>query len=106
MSNRWLEVRESDGEVVNAIVWDGDAPYEPDGIDFVNCDDAPGVWIGWRRTATGWEPPQEEPQQSAPDPVAGLAALLVGSGVATVDTVAQITGQTPEQVQARLDALP
>jgi len=42
----YLEVRND--EVVNAIVWDGVSPYEPDaGVELVEAPE--GVGIGWTR---------------------------------------------------------
>ena len=56
----YLEVNKTTGLVQNVIVWDGISEYSRAGFDLINCDEAPGVWIGWTKTSTGWEPPVVE----------------------------------------------
>jgi hypothetical protein len=57
---RYLEVN-ADSVVVNIVVWDGVAAYEPAGVSLVACDDAPGVSYGWRKVDGQWIPPQLYP---------------------------------------------
>lgn len=58
--NRYLVVRDNDGLVVNAVVWDGETEYSPEGCTLVPADDHPGVWIGWRWDGENFQPPPEE----------------------------------------------
>lgn len=59
---KYLVVRQSDGLVVNAVVWDGIAPYEEPGCYLVKLEDAPqGVWVGWTVTGSEWIAPEPPP---------------------------------------------
>lgn len=63
--NKYLVKRESDGLVVNVVVWDGVSDYSPgDGESLISCSDWPGVWTGWRWDGNEFVPPPE------PEPVA------------------------------------
>lgn len=55
--NRYLEI-DSAGKVVNVIVWDGQTPYDPDGLTLLNINDAPkGCDIGWQLIDDVWVAP-------------------------------------------------
>lgn len=63
--NAYLEYRTDDGLIVNAIVWDGEAPYDPgEGRAVVPLGDS-GAWIGWIYNADTGEftPPPETPSE-------------------------------------------
>lgn len=65
--NAYLEYKTEDGLIVNAIVWDGEAPYDPgEGRAVVPVGDS-GAWIGWTyhaKTETFTPPPDpEEPAE-------------------------------------------
>jgi hypothetical protein len=56
----WLEYELATGRVVNAIVWDGDEPYEPPpGLALVERADS-GAWAGWSYAGGEFTPPAEE----------------------------------------------
>lgn len=49
---------DGDGLVTNAIVWDGEAPYDPGaGVSLVEQPDCVG--IGWRRDGESWVAPDQ-----------------------------------------------
>lgn len=65
MSN-YLVLRDDDGLVVNVIVWDGESPYQHEGMTLLAAADHPGIWIGWRRVGDEWvAPPEPEPEPEA-----------------------------------------
>lgn len=50
-----------DGQVVNLILWDGETPYEPEGVAVALDADSP-VGPGWAQVDGEWvAPPQPEP---------------------------------------------
>jgi hypothetical protein len=54
---------DSDGLVVNAIVWDGEVDYTPaDGLAVVAVPDGVGAGPGWTYDGSDWiaPPPSEE----------------------------------------------
>jgi hypothetical protein len=61
--NAYLQYRTEDGLIVNAIVYDGEAPYDPgEGRGVVPLGDS-GAWIGWTynpETETFTPPPEPE----------------------------------------------
>ena len=62
MDSAYLEYRTEDGLIVNAIVWDGEAPYDPgEGRAVVPRGDSE-AWIGWTYNADTGEftPPADE----------------------------------------------
>ena len=60
--NAYLEYRTEDGLIVNAIVWDGEAPYDPGaGRAVVPLGDS-GAWIGWTYDGEKFSPPPEQPE--------------------------------------------
>jgi hypothetical protein len=62
---RYLELN-SQGVVVNVVVWDGVSHYEPAGIaQLLPCDQHPGISFGWTKVEGGWiAPPEpEQPQE-------------------------------------------
>jgi hypothetical protein len=65
MDNAYLVYRISNGEVVNAIVYDGEQPYDPgEGMALVLLGNS-GAWIGWTydpETETFTAPPEPEEQ--------------------------------------------
>lgn len=55
---RYLEIN-SEGRVVNVIVWDGQTPYNPDGVTLIHVDDAPtGCGFGWQLINGNWQAPE------------------------------------------------
>jgi hypothetical protein len=59
---RYLELN-SQGVVVNVVVWDGVSHYEPAGIaQLLPCDEHPNVSFGWTKIEGGWQAPPEETQ--------------------------------------------
>lgn len=57
--NHYLAVDAASGMVVNAILWDGSAPYEEPGVDLVPVPTSPpGVWVGWALLDGEWVPPR------------------------------------------------
>ena len=60
--NAYLEYRTEDGLIVNAIVYDGEQPYDPgEGRAVVPLGDS-GAWIGWTYTDGEFTPPEEPPK--------------------------------------------
>lgn len=55
---RYLELN-SDGLVINIIVWDGESPYNPEGHTLMLCDDHPSVSFGWTFDGDNWVAPPE-----------------------------------------------
>lgn len=63
LMDRYLVVRDQDGLVVNAVVWDGSSDYRVDGCSLIAVPNDPvGVWVGWTRIEGGWVPPVESEQ--------------------------------------------
>lgn len=62
---KWLQL-DSDGFVVNVVIWDGVSVYEPQGVkQLLRCDDHPGVTFGWRLVDGNWiTPPQSETEDA------------------------------------------
>ena len=60
-------VLNTDGFVVNVIVWDGTTPYNPsEGETLISLTDAPqGAWTGWAFIDGAWTPPIAEYQDEA-----------------------------------------
>lgn len=63
----YLIVRDSDGLCVNAIVYDGEAPFDPgDGFTVYPWDEDARPWAGWTRNPDGtWTAPPEPVQEDA-----------------------------------------
>lgn len=60
MSEKYLIIRQSDGRVVNTIVWDGITSFSEPGCDLVLRSTAPvGVDIGWTFNNNVWSSPEE-----------------------------------------------
>jgi hypothetical protein len=55
---RYLELN-SDGLVINIIVWDGESPYNPEGHTLMLCDDYPSASFGWIFDGDNWIAPPE-----------------------------------------------
>jgi hypothetical protein len=68
MANTYFLYRSTDGLILNAIVWDGQEPYQPDeGLALFSANGS-GAWIGWTYNAETGEftaPPEPE---SEPEP--------------------------------------
>ena len=66
MSDLYLIVRDADGLVVNAIRWDGTAPYDPgEGMTLYPWDDNARPWVGWTRNPDGtWTAPPEQEDEA------------------------------------------
>jgi hypothetical protein len=65
MDNAYLVYRISNGEVVNAIVYDGEETYDPgEGMALVLLGNS-GAWIGWTYNAetNEFKPPPEHPAE-------------------------------------------
>ena len=55
---RYFNIRQSDGLVVDSIIWDGISPWQPDeGFIVLLESDHPDVSQGWRKVSGGWESP-------------------------------------------------
>lgn len=55
---RYLELN-SNGVVVNVVIWDGVTPYTPEGVaQLLREDEHPGVGYGWRRVDDAWIAPE------------------------------------------------
>lgn len=63
----YLVINQSDGLVVNAIKWDGEAEYDPgEGFDLELVSGEPGCpWMGWTREADGSFTPPPPPVRYA-----------------------------------------
>ena len=60
----YLEVKKTTGLVQNVIVWDGISTYSRNGFDLIKSDDAPCVWIGWKKIDGVWTAPViEQPEE-------------------------------------------
>ena len=70
--NNFFVIDNETGVVVNAIAYDGEAPYQEPGCFVIPQTDAPTqAWIGWCLTTAGWvapEPNPDEPNPLNPDP--------------------------------------
>ena len=55
--SRYLEL-DTDGRVVNVIIWDGVTPYDP-GYTLIPCTDAPHATFGWQLIDGQWVAPSE-----------------------------------------------
>lgn len=55
---KYLELN-SDGLVINIVVWDGESPYNPDGHTILLCDDHPQASFGWTFDGDNWIAPPE-----------------------------------------------
>jgi hypothetical protein len=64
--NLYLIVRDADGLAVNAIRYDGTAPYDPgEGMTLYPWDENARPWVGWTHNADGtWAAPPE-PEEAA-----------------------------------------
>lgn len=56
--DRYLELN-TDGVVVNIIIWDGVSPYEPNGMTVLPYDEHPNATFGWRYDGINWIVPEE-----------------------------------------------
>jgi hypothetical protein len=56
MNNKWLELN-SEGIVVNMIVWDGTQPYFPKEFILFPCSEYPEVSYGWKLVDNQFIPP-------------------------------------------------
>lgn len=54
----------TDGLVINVIIWDGLTPYNPGQSDtLIALTDAPqGAWTGWTYISGVWTPPPAPPE--------------------------------------------
>lgn len=58
---RYLEL-DTNGRVINIIIWDGITPYDP-GYTLIPCTDAPHATYGWQLIDGQWvAPPAAEEQ--------------------------------------------
>lgn len=55
---KYLELN-SEGVVVNISIWDGESPYNPEGITLLSCDDHPQVSFRWVFDGDNWVAPPE-----------------------------------------------
>jgi len=53
---KYFEVRQSDGLIVNCIIWDGISNYTPHDTEYlILCTENEEARLGWRKTELGWE---------------------------------------------------
>jgi hypothetical protein len=60
----------TDGLVINVIIWDGTTPYNPgQGDTLIALTDAPqGAWTGWTYINGVWTPPPAPPDTDSDEP--------------------------------------
>lgn len=62
--SKYLVVRNSDGLVVNAIIWDGESDYTVEGHSIFPLTSAPtGAWTGWHLINGDWVAPPENSEE-------------------------------------------
>lgn len=58
---RYLEL-DTDGRVINVIIWDGTTPYDS-GYTLIPCADAPHATYGWQLIDGTWTAPPADPSE-------------------------------------------
>lgn len=61
MTENTFLVVDADGLARNAVVWNGETPFDEPGCQLIPRPTEPaGVWIGWTYTNGQWTPPTQE----------------------------------------------
>jgi hypothetical protein len=65
MSNKYVEVCNETGRLLNIILWDGITEYSRPGRTIIPIEECPNeIGFGWTKTESGWEqPPEQEEEQ-------------------------------------------